>query len=294
MILYFLCFARLPYRNANALDEDFDEDLDQLRDEITSWGGLHEERQLRPDLPEKLYTFLRRLLSLDPADRPSAEDILLGIKTGSGLDDVIDSRPSSSGHMYDDLRNSSRISPVDSPISRARSPMTPQPPRRTSIGFATRSSSGLSKLRFGSHSHSSTVDETTSPPTSPGGSLVLREKFPSPTRVDGFPQLPAPQPPPSTATPETWTLVAPRRQQSLKVMLFLLKVLSMTALCSPVAANPNFAYPLFALATVDLLFQQESSMIVTLVLVLLHVATLCAGSYLGALCVPKSSVWAAF
>ena len=293
MILYFLCFARLPYRNANALDEDIDEDLDQLRDEITSWGGLHEERQLRPDLPEKLYTFLRRLLSLDPTDRPSAEDILLGIKTGSGLDDVIDSRPSSSGHMYDDLRNSSRISPVDSPVPRARSPMTPPQPRRMSTGFATRSSSGLSKLRFGSHSHSSAVDETTTPPTSPGGSLVLREKFPSPTRVDNIPQLPAPQPAPSTTLPETWNLEAPRRQQSIKVMLFLLKVLSVTTLCSPVAANPNLAYPLFALATVDLLLQ-ESGMIITLVLLVLHTATLWAGSYLGALCVPKSSVWAAF
>ena len=76
-------------------------------------------------------------------------------------------------------------------------------------------------------------------------------------------------------------------------MLFLMKVLSVTALCSPVAANPNLAYPLFALATVDLLFQ-DSGMIVTLVLVLLHITTLGAGSYLDALCVPKSSVWAAF
>ena len=294
MILYFLCFARLPYRNANALDEDMDEDLDQLRDEITSWGGLHEERKLRPDLPEKLYTFLRRLLSLDPAERPSAEDILLGIKTGSGLDEVIDSRPSSSGHMYDDLRNSSRISPIDSPISRARTPMSPSPPRRMSAGFArTNASTALSKLRFGSnqsnHAHSTAVDDA-SPPTSPGGSLVLREKFPSTTRMDTnpFPQL--------TAPPSSTTSAAPIRIASawhtIKLALFLLKIISVTTLCSPVAAHPRIAYPLLALATVDLLFQ-ESGMVFTGGLLGLHVATLWGFSHLGVLCVPKSSIWAA-
>ena len=68
MILYFLCFAGLPYRNADHINEE-NEDLDLLRAEIVSWTGLHEERKIRPDLPEQLYTFLRRLLSLDPTDR---------------------------------------------------------------------------------------------------------------------------------------------------------------------------------------------------------------------------------
>lgn len=114
MILYFLCFARLPYRNADYLNEE-NEDLDQLREEIITWGGLREERKLRPDLPEQLYTFLRRLLSLNPEDRPSGEEILLGIKTGSGLDEISDNRPNASAHVFDDLGASSRISPVDSP-----------------------------------------------------------------------------------------------------------------------------------------------------------------------------------
>ena len=295
MILYFLCFARLPYRNANALDEEMDEDLDQLRDEITSWGGLQEERKLRPDLPEKLYTFLRRLLSLDPNDRPTAEDILLGIKTGSGLDEVIDSRPLSSGHMYEDLRNSSRISPIDSPISRARSPMPPTPPRRTSMGFTSRPNGGLSKLRFGSHqnnhAYSTTVGENT-PPTSPGGSLILRDKFPSPTRLDPAPQLLAPPPPTMASMSSSWTTVAPPTLHSVKVVLFILKVLSVTTLCSPIAANPKVAYPLLALATVDLLLQ-ESGTLATLILLVLHAATLGVSSSFGSLCVSKSSVWAA-
>jgi hypothetical protein len=60
MILYFLCFAQLPYRNADNLNEE-NEDLDQLREEISTWSGLEDERKRRPDLPEKLYKFLRRL-----------------------------------------------------------------------------------------------------------------------------------------------------------------------------------------------------------------------------------------
>lgn len=298
MILYFLCFARLPYDNANALDEDIDEDLDQLRDEITSWGGLQEERKLRPDLPEKLYTFLRRLLSLDPADRPSAEDILLGIKTGSGLDEVIDSRPSSSGHMYDDLRNSSRISPVDSPISHARSPMPPTPPRRMSTGFARANNSGLSKLRFGSsrsqsqgnHAHSSAVDETT-PPTSPGGSLVLREKFPSPTRLDHpVPQLIAPPSTTAAALSEPWSIGTPSTQLTIKLVLFVLKVISANMLCNPVAVDSKPAYPLLGLAMVDFLVQ-DSKMVITVALMVLHVVMLWGFSRLGMLCIPLGRVF---
>ena len=289
MILYFLCFARLPYRNANALDEDLDGDLDDLRDEITSWAGLHEERKLRTDLPEKLYTFLRRLLSLEAGDRPSAEDILLGIKTGSGLDEVIDSRPSSSSHMYDDLRNSSRISPVDSPVSRARSPMSPAPLRRTSTGFA-RPAAGFSRLRFDSsqagHANGSAVDDSP-PPTSPGGSLVLREKLPSSTRVSPVPQLALP-----TVNPENSSdnIRVPGTQRAIQLAIFLFKMVSVTTFCSPVAANPTIMYPLLALATADLLYQ-DPRLTITVSLLLLHIGAIWASWSRGVLCISKSIIW---
>ncbi|EFX03445.1 protein kinase [Grosmannia clavigera kw1407] len=86
MILYFMCFGRLPYRSANTLHEEL-EDITQLRAEISNWKGFQYERRERPDLPSKLYQLLTKLLSVQPAERPSATDVLLVMRTTeSGLD----------------------------------------------------------------------------------------------------------------------------------------------------------------------------------------------------------------
>lgn len=87
MILYFLCFGRLPYRSANAVNEEL-EDIDELRAEITDWQGFQDERRERPDLPSKLYQLLKRLLALDPAQRPSTKEVLAAMKNDSSLDGV--------------------------------------------------------------------------------------------------------------------------------------------------------------------------------------------------------------
>lgn len=83
MILYFMCFGRLPYQNANAVQEEL-EDVDELREEITHWQGFQDERRLRPDLPNELYALLKDLLSLNAATRPSA-DAVLGVMRGESL-----------------------------------------------------------------------------------------------------------------------------------------------------------------------------------------------------------------
>ncbi|CAK7266525.1 putative serine/threonine-protein kinase iks1 [Sporothrix epigloea] len=83
MILYFMCFGRLPYRSANAANEDL-EDVDELRAEISQWKGFHDERRERPDLPSKLYHLLKRMLSVSPAERPSASEVLLAMRTEPG------------------------------------------------------------------------------------------------------------------------------------------------------------------------------------------------------------------
>ncbi|KAI9791448.1 MAG: putative serine/threonine-protein kinase iks1 [Piccolia ochrophora] len=114
MILYFMCFGRLPYDNADALDEE-NEDLEQLRQEIDTWSGFDDEMPARSDLPEKLYRFLKRLLSTDPTERPTADDILRSITTGGELKEN-----SNLGSIFEDIRGASRISPIDSP-----SPGTP-------------------------------------------------------------------------------------------------------------------------------------------------------------------------
>jgi len=282
MILYFLCFARLPYRNADILNEE-NEDLDDLREEITTWSGLHEERRLRPDLPEQLYTFLRRLLSLDPNDRPSAEDILLSIKTNSGLDGISDSRPRSAGHMFEDLRNDSRISPVDSPRSST-------PARKMSTGFVR--PGGPAKLRLSSQKESSRSSTPEDPPaTSPGGSLVLRERerFPSPTKLPELPQLTAaPTPTPTRVQGISTILQSPTAQRAIKIGLLLAKVASVTTSCAPMAANHFVAYPVFALAALDLLLSGSG---ISIVLVLLHIVVLLATSKVDVLCMTGRGLW---
>jgi serine/threonine protein kinase len=85
MILHFLCFSGLPYRYADVLHEER-EDVDELRAEIMRWEGFDDQRKQRPELPAALYTFLKRLLSLDPDQRPSADDVLQVVSSGR-LDD---------------------------------------------------------------------------------------------------------------------------------------------------------------------------------------------------------------
>ncbi|KAI3322656.1 kinase-like protein [Xylariaceae sp. AK1471] len=75
MILYFLCFGRLPYRNANVVQEEL-EDVDQLRAEIADWKGFQDERRERPDLPARLYQLLKKMLALNPIERPTATEVL--------------------------------------------------------------------------------------------------------------------------------------------------------------------------------------------------------------------------
>ncbi|KAI2782527.1 kinase-like protein [Daldinia loculata] len=75
MVLYFLCFSRLPYVNANAVQEEL-EDIDLLRAEIAGWKGFRDEKRERPDLPSKLYKLLKKMLALNPAERPSATEVL--------------------------------------------------------------------------------------------------------------------------------------------------------------------------------------------------------------------------
>ncbi|KAI4093172.1 MAG: hypothetical protein LQ344_002999 [Seirophora lacunosa] len=254
MILYFLCFSRLPYMHADNLNEE-NEDLDQLKEEITSWSGLHEERKLRPDLPEKLYTFLRRLLSLTPADRPSAEEILHGIKTGSGLDEIADARPPSAGHIFDDLRNTSRISPIDSPHGGTPRPQTPTQ-RQSATGFTRPGGAANLRLssfqKFKARAQSPSEDDGS---TSPNDSLILREQYPSPTTARrSMGQLPAPPHSSPWFGVRIPDLNNSSTRSSLKVIIFFLKLFSLNRLCDPMAARPIVTYPLLALAASDLTF----------------------------------------
>jgi serine/threonine protein kinase len=112
MILHFLCFANLPYTAANVLHEER-EDIDALRQEITTWGGFDDQRKLRPELPAALYAFLKRLLSLEPDQRPSADDVLQVVSSGR-LDDIPAARRRSSMEP-EELTPGRRIQKLDTP-----------------------------------------------------------------------------------------------------------------------------------------------------------------------------------
>jgi len=114
LILYFMCFGRLPYDNANVVNEEL-EDIDQLRDEITRWKGFREERRERPDLPSSLYQLLKRLLALNPAERPTAQEVL------ESLDNVV--RPKNVGPPIGLGLSSGRVQNLDSPVR----PVAPVP-----------------------------------------------------------------------------------------------------------------------------------------------------------------------
>ncbi|KAK1254697.1 hypothetical protein MKX08_008692 [Trichoderma sp. CBMAI-0020] len=121
MILYFMCFGRLPYQAANAVQEEL-EDVDQLRAEIADWTGFQDERRERPDLPSKLYMLLKKLLALDPAERPSANEVLNAMKSETYFDGFTRDHVSSPAVA---LRGN-RVQSLDSPAG----PSTPVPDSR--------------------------------------------------------------------------------------------------------------------------------------------------------------------
>ncbi|KAH6609036.1 iks kinase [Trichoderma cornu-damae] len=142
MILYFMCFGRLPYQAANAVQEEL-EDVDQLRAEIADWTGFQDERRERPDLPSKLYMLLKKLLALDPAERPGANEVLNAMKSETYFDGITRDRSSS---PTVGLRGN-RVQSLDSPAG----PSTPVP--------ALGSYSGTDSRR-GYHSRSHSVPQS--------------------------------------------------------------------------------------------------------------------------------------
>jgi serine/threonine protein kinase len=250
MIVYFMCFGRLPYNNADGIDED-NEDLDQLRAEISTWAGIDDEQRVRSDLPEKLYRSLKRLLALHPDDRPGTEEIMQVLKSPALFDEF---------NTYGGPSDLDDFSPR---ISRADTP-SPSP------GSSHRHRTSVHYTRPGRSNLSATVmDRSPSPPTSQpmrkksseDGVILLRHKkleFPPPQPMARSPspqRLMLPPPPPPSAVSRIRLML----QNSLfvgtsKVLFFCLKAYSLLSPCQPFAADPRIAYPLLAFASLDLLF----------------------------------------
>ena len=279
MILYFLCFADLPYRNADNLNEE-NEDLDQLRDEITAWSGLEDIKSRRPDLPDRLYKFLQRLLSLDAAMRPSAEEILQGIKTGTGLNESPDLRPRSSGRLFEEHRAASRISPIDTPPpgtpgTRSGSPKRPVPLHRQLHSAKLRLEAVDKRLK-------ASEDVDTQEISSSTASLILH---PSPTKDINPPLLP-----PSRRSKTSLFYFSEHTIYNLRILLLVAKIISINLPCMPLAANPPIVFAFLGLATLDLLLY-DFTFWVSLLLLTSHTLGLYFSIHSETLCVPKARVW---
>ena len=275
MILYFLCFSSLPYRYADNLNEE-NEDLYQLREEITTWNGLEDLKSKRPDLPDKLYKSLRRLLSLDPAHRPTAEEILHSIKTGSSLEQNSALRARPAGHLFEEIRSDSRISPVD--ITPSTTPVPRASAANKSTGFAR--PGPPPKLRLESFQEEfDSLGDRTEMVSSPNGSLVLRSRHSSPVKISEPPEL----------LPSRWQslVLSDQSKHTLKIIFLTLKIVSIGLPCIPFAARPLVAFPLFGLATLDLLLL-DFSVYISVALICLHVLIMLMTLRANVLC---TNIW---
>jgi serine/threonine protein kinase len=251
MIVYFMCFARLPYRNADGIDED-SEDVEQLRAEISTWAGIDDEQRVRSDLPDKLYRSLKRLLALNPDQRPGAEEIMQVLKSPSLFDELNTYAGSSDIEEF-----SPRISRADTP-----SPSPEQAHRkRPSVNYTRPGRSNLSASVV-DHSPSPTEPQLMRRESSEDGAVILRHKkmeFPPPSpsslaRTSSPQRLMLPPPPPPRTLPRLGQMLQhPLLMGSTKVLLFSVKAYSLLSPCQPFAADPWAVYPLLALASCDFL-----------------------------------------
>ena len=290
MILYFMCFGRLPYVNADNLNEE-SEDLEQLRDEIGGWKGFEDDARPRTDLPEQLYRFLKRLLSVDPTERPSAEDILRGISSGGGLSDGPHNHHLNVNGAFEGVRNGSRISPIDTPPP--STPINHWQGRKPSI--ANQARPGPSKLRpvftQGAHDPSTPGDRASDDDDddddddalSNSSSLVLRkgssQSTSTPQHCFRAPVLPAADP----MTRIRHSIHRPSVYKGLQASLIVFKVFTMQQSCSPFAVRPEIFYPLLALAMLDLAGGGRSESL-TIALTTVHFGVLFAAGRWAVLC----------
>jgi serine/threonine protein kinase len=296
MIVYFMCFARLPYRNADGIDED-SEDLDQLRAEISTWTGIDDEQRVRSDLPEKLYRSLKRLLALDPDNRPGAEEILHVLKSPLVFDE------------YNTYASSPGVDEFSPRISRADTP-SPSPTqaskKRTSVNYARPGRSNLS---------ATVMDRSPSPPdaqpmrreSSGDGAVILRRKIdlapPSSTERTPSPQRLMLPPPPTNIVSRLYRVSEhPAALGLTKVALFCAKAFSLLSPCQPFAADARILYPLLCLASIDFLHLSWIGRLMgrefslgglgaSFVLLLIHVMVLGTTLKWDRLCERRGMVW---
>lgn len=296
MILHFLCFANLPYYNANVLQEEA-EDLDELRAEIIGWAGFDERRRERPDLPSKLYAVLKQLLSIQPEHRPTSDEVRNIVKLGNA-EFTPDLKRRSSGTGSDELTPGKRITSIDSPAAASSSkPLKPRDIDAMSPSRQMRRRNGGSSNGGGLDNGRSTSQEQED--SSPSLTALAMRRSSShgvakPPRLDTRPyahvsgslppQSPQKQLSPGSERKQQLLLPPPRPAgpvqrirtllkfriftPSFYVLVFAVKILSILQPCLARGINTNLFYVVFALAAGELaLFPHPLWRVVLLIVV---------------------------
>ncbi|KAI4746742.1 kinase-like protein [Aureobasidium sp. EXF-12298] len=300
MIVYFMCFGRLPYQNADAVNDE-NEDLDKLRAEVSAWHGFDDVTRARKDLPDKLYKFLKRLLSPNPAERPSTEQILQAIKAGGEIDDIPMNTARTGGEQSPDLGNmSSRISSIDSPAPKKamRANNTPIP-SRPGLSQLARHQSGelvhsrsppLQPRRFSRDVSTSASTDTSTPSPPDASTLAFRGRDVGTPPLAKQPSRLMLPPPPPTQPRRLATRLSPLL--CFKVFLFGLKLFLLNYPCSPFAAKAWLLYPLMGFAILDLTIWKTNTR-ESLVLMVVHVLVLAMARRWSMLCNGNETTWKA-
>ncbi|KAL4973965.1 kinase-like domain-containing protein [Aspergillus desertorum] len=294
MILYFLCFAQLPYQNADLINEE-KEDLEKLREEIMDWSGFDQGR-MRPDLPEQLYTFLWRLLSVDPALRPSADEVLSGLEVGANANENLRTKRGSASSSTPDVHTISRIRPLDDTadsVSPSGSFSRGPAMRRGSVYDSSGSVGDLTPV-FGDMDGAQRRSSF-----SPERDLIVRPRFSSARSVS--PARSEPQPVGTTTIEPPIRLLPPPPGRSLlsrclprwspplftvQLALFLAKIAMTLQPCSPLAVNSWVLYFLILAAGINLGTKSVQMQVASLVL---HVLVVVLSMKLQILCVWPST-----
>jgi serine/threonine protein kinase len=295
MILYFMCFGRLPYTSADSIQEEF-EDLDMLRAEISTWSGFKDERQERPDLPDQLYEFLIRLLAINPLERPSAEEILHAIRTESGLDSPprVGRKTSANGNLRLDLGIGKRIQPLDTPAS-----VTPEPRSNSRPPFATPEDADRDRRERTTISPPPEPSPIDLPPKKPSKDFVARRDR------SQTPPTPLLMPPPSTPLSRfqnelvvyrhhvfTWAIHNHQAfTHGAKLVMFIVKMYTLTKPCLPLATDPLIAYPLLLVAALELAFGRVIEWRVSGVSLAMHLIFLAVMAKMNRLCAAGRAEW---
>lgn len=272
MILYFMCFGKLPYHSANTIHEEL-EDVDELRAEITDWKGFEDERRERPELPGKLYTLLKQLLALNPGDRPSANEVLAALKNVTNLEDP---RKPASVQLAAQEEHEHVQHEINSPQptlqnSLQKLPTPPTPRHHAPAMSPSRSPDSRRRAISPMHRHSSPVRDQGD------GSITTPLLMPPPTTFLSGLRLSA-----YMKYDEAKRALDDSTSPFFRFALFVLKMAALARACWPVSFNMPVGGGLVVAAAVDLSWALDLKR--TIILFLVHLVLVYIFQARGELC----------